>query len=162
MKAGDEKAVGFVPVVTRVRGPHGTPGAPGAARWRLTRSVVRKVVSERAAVLAADAPSETFSSESLLGASIRSTIGVPLWKENDILGVLQIDNRDAPAMFDRRDVEALGVLAHGASLAIANARLIQKLVVAEEQLRKENQFLRSKERARASGELHDHRRRPRA
>jgi Nif-specific regulatory protein len=91
-------------------------------------------------------------SESLLGANIRSTIGVPLWKGDDILGVLQVDNRDAPAMFDRRDVEALGVLAHGASLAIANARLIQKLVVAEEQLRKENQFLRGRERSR-QGEL---------
>src|SRR5207253_2628753 len=62
----------------------------------------------------------------------------------------QVDNRDAPAMFDRRDVEALGVLAHGASLAIANARLIQKLTLAEEQLRRENQFLRGRERSRTS------------
>ena len=146
----DVKAVGFVAVVTRVRGPSG-PTAPEAA-VRVTRSIVRKVISERAAVLAADAPSETFSSESLLGASIRSTIGVPLWKDDDILGVLQLDNRDAPAMFEARDVDALGALAVSASLAIANAELIARLSLARAELKKENQYLRGRERAR-SGEV---------
>ncbi len=141
----------LLPMVTRVRGADGVPIAP-VGPVALTRSVARRVVEGRAAVLAADAPREALGSESLLGANIRSTIGVPLWKGEDILGVLQVDNRDAPAMFDRRDVEALGVLAHGASLAIANARLIQKLTLAEEQLRKENQFLRGRERSR-TGEL---------
>jgi transcriptional regulator with GAF, ATPase, and Fis domain len=141
----------LLPMVTRVRGADGAPMAPDGP-VALTRSVARRVVEGRAAVLAADAPREALGSESLLGANIRSTIGVPLWKGDDILGVLQVDNRDAPAMFDRRDVEALGVLAHGASLAIANARLIQRLTLAEEQLRKENQFLRGRERSRA-GEM---------
>ncbi|HKO50634.1 MAG TPA: sigma 54-interacting transcriptional regulator [Polyangiaceae bacterium] len=140
------KSVGFVPVVTRVRGPSG-PRAPEAP-VRVTRSVVRKVIAERAAVLAADAPSEAFSSESLLGASIRSTIGVPLWKDEAILGVLQLDNRDAPAMFEARDVDALGILAVSASLAIANAELIQRLSLARAELKKENQYLRGRERAR--------------
>ncbi|MEP7050438.1 MAG: sigma 54-interacting transcriptional regulator [Pseudomonadota bacterium] len=149
-KAGtDAAAVAFVPVVTRERGPAGPRSPTGAVR--VTRSVVRKVMSERAAVLAADAPSETFSSESLLGASIRSTIGVPLWKEEQIFGVLQLDNRDAPAMFEARDVDALGALAVSASLAIANAELIQHLSLARAELKKENQYLRGRERAR-SGE----------
>jgi transcriptional regulator with GAF, ATPase, and Fis domain len=138
----------LLPLATRVRGPDGAPVAPRGP-VALTRSVARRVVEGRAAVLAADAPREALGSESLLGANIRSTIGVPLWKGEEILGVLQVDNRDAPAMFDRRDVEALGVLARGASLAIANARLIQKLTIAEEQLRKENQFLRGRERSRS-------------
>ena len=144
------KSAGFVPVVTRVRGSEGPRAPEGAVR--LTRSVVRKVIAERAAVLAADAPSETFSSESLLGASIRSTIGVPLWKEDAIFGVLQLDNRDAPAMFQARDVDALGALAVSASLAIANAGLIQRLRLARAELKKENQYLRGKDRAR-SGEV---------
>jgi Nif-specific regulatory protein len=136
------------PLATRLRGPSGAPVVPRGP-VPLTRSVARHVLQGRAAVLAADAPSGSLGSESLLGANIRSTIGVPLWKGNEILGVLQVDNRDAPAMFDQRDVQALGVLAHGASLAIANARLIQRLLAAEEQLRRENQFLRGRERARA-------------
>jgi Nif-specific regulatory protein len=137
-------------VATRERGPDGRPRAPEAP-IPLTRSVARKVVRERTAVLAADAPGETFSSESFLGANIRSTIGVPLWKGDEILGVLQVDNRAAPAMFQGRDVDSLGVLAADASLAVANARLIGRLMAAEQRLDRENQFLKGRERAR-SGE----------
>jgi len=138
---------GYVPVLTRVRGADGGPAAPAAA-VPITRSIFRKVIRERAAVLAADAPSESFSSESLLGASIRSTIGVPLWRGDDILGVLQVDNRDAPKMFDASDVDALAVLAQNASLAVDNARLIRKLVAAEQRLERENTYLKGREQAR--------------
>jgi Nif-specific regulatory protein len=141
----------LLPMVTRVRGPDGAPSVPEGP-VALTRSVARRVVEGRAAVLAADAPREALGSESRLGANNRSTIGVPRWRGVDILGVLQVDHRDAPALFDRNDVEARGVLAHGASLAVVSARLIQKLSRAEEQLRKENQFLRGRERSR-TGEL---------
>jgi Nif-specific regulatory protein len=147
---GGKNVEALLTVATRERGPDGRPRAP-AGPIPLTRSVARKVVRERTAVLAADAPGETFSSESLLGANIRSTIGVPLWKGDEILGVLQVDNRAAPAMFQGRDVDSLGVLAADASLAVANARLIGRLLAAEQRLDRENQFLKGRERAR-SGE----------
>lgn len=138
----------FMPVMTRVRSPDGIFRTPPEG-VKVTRSVFRKVIRERAAVLAADAPDETFSSESLLGASIRSTLAVPLWKGADVVGVLQADNRDAPAMFDSTDMEALAVLAAYASLAVVNARLIGRLRAAEAALEKENSFLKARERQRA-------------
>jgi transcriptional regulator with GAF, ATPase, and Fis domain len=140
---------GFVPVLTRVRGSDGRPTKPTGA-VPVTRSVARKVIRERAAVLAADAPSEAFSSESLLGARIRSTIGVPLYKGEEILGVLQVDNRDSPAAFEHGDLDVLGVLSATASLAIANSRLIRALTLAEERLTKENVYLR--QRAKSSSD----------
>ena len=143
----DEPSGAYVPVMTRVRSASGQGTAP-AGPVPVARSVFRKVVGERAAVLAADAPRDVGQSESLLGASIRSTIGVPLWKGDDILGVVQVDNRDAPAMLSQEDVEVLTVLAANASLAIAGARLIQRLVTAEERLKKENTFLKSREEKR--------------
>ncbi len=138
---------GYLPVMTRVRGQAGHAAAP----IPITRSVFRKVLQERAAVLAADAPNEVGSSESLMGASIRSTLGVPLWKGEEILGVLQIDNRESPGMFTPQDLEVVAVLAHNASLAVANARLLMKLRAAEERLRKENQFLKGREQERRMG-----------
>src|SRR5450432_3666261 len=129
----DEPDGTYVPVMTRVRAPGGEGAAPSGP-VPITRSVFRKVVGERAAVLAADAPRDVGQSESLMGASIRSTIGVPLWKGEEILGVLQVDNRDAPAMLSQDDVEVLAVLAANVSLAVAGARLIQRLVAAEERL----------------------------
>jgi Nif-specific regulatory protein len=135
-------------VVTRTRGADGKPRAP-AGPLVTTQSVARRVVRDRAALLSVDAPNESFSSESLLGANIRSTIGVPLWKGDEIVGVLQVDSRAAPAMFAARDVDALGILAAHASLAVAHARLIARLSAAEQRLQGENQFLKRRERARA-------------
>jgi transcriptional regulator with GAF, ATPase, and Fis domain len=144
---GSQSASGYVPIMTRVRGQTGPSGGP----IPVTRSVFRKVVSERAAVIAADASAEVGHSESLMGASIRSTLGVPLWKGNEILGVLQIDNRETSGVFTSGDLEVMTVLAHNASLAVANARLVKRLSAAEERLRKENAFLKGREESRRTG-----------
>ncbi|MBK8251348.1 MAG: sigma 54-interacting transcriptional regulator [Polyangiaceae bacterium] len=146
----DTMAAAFVPVMTRVRLAGGQGGPPGGP-VPISRSVYRKVVKERAAVLAADARTEVAETESLMGASIRSTIGVPLWKGDEILGVLQVDNRSAPGMLKAADVELLLVLASNASLAVANARLIKRLLIAEERLQKENSFLKGREEKRRGG-----------
>ncbi len=141
-----KNASSFVPVVTRVRGQ-----AQPAGAIPITRSIFRKVVSERAAVLAADAPKEVGQTESMLGAQIRSTLAVPLWKGEEILGVLQVDNRESTGMLSHADLDVLGVLAHNASLAVANARLVQRLRAAEERARRENQFLKGREETRRTG-----------
>jgi len=138
----------YVPVLTRARGQEGQ--APAGA-IPITHSIFRKVVRDRSAVLMADAPREALGSESLIGANVRSTIAVPLWQKDDILGVLQLDNRTAPGMFDPRDLELTFVLAANASLAIANARLIRRLSAAEDRLRGENTFL--KQRARTDAQM---------
>ncbi|MCC6554823.1 MAG: sigma 54-interacting transcriptional regulator [Polyangiaceae bacterium] len=146
----DTAAAAFVPVLTRVRKDGGGSGPPSGP-VPITRSVYRKVIKERAAVLAADAPADVGQSESLMGASIKSTIAVPLWKGEEIIGVLQADNRSAPGTLRARDVEVLLVLASNASLAVANARLIKRLVLAEERLQKENSFLKGREEKRRGG-----------
>ncbi len=139
-------AAGYVPVMTRVRGQD----APSSSPIPITRSVFRKVVTERAAVVAADAPSEVGQSESLMGAQIRSTLGIPLWRGDDILGVIQVDNRES-GVLTSGDLEIMAVLAHNASLAVANARLVKRLRAAEERLKKENTFLKNKEQERRGG-----------
>jgi Nif-specific regulatory protein len=147
LRSDDAPDSAFVPVATCVRQADGTVTRPSEP-VPVTRSIVRAVARERAAVLATDAPSEAFSSESLLGANIRSTIGVPLWRADEILGVLQVDNRARGAMFDTLDLDALAALAANASLAVDNARLIRRLMAAEEQLHVENAYLKGRESAR--------------
>ncbi len=147
---GEAGAAAFVPVMTRVRAESGA-GGPPSGPVPIARSIYRRVVKERAAVLFADAPSDVGQTESIMGAKIRSTIGVPLWRGEDIIGVLQADNRNAPRMLGAADVELLLVLAANASLAVANARLIKRLVSAEERLQKENSFLKGREEKRRGG-----------
>ncbi|HVJ93015.1 MAG TPA: sigma 54-interacting transcriptional regulator [Labilithrix sp.] len=140
-------ASGYVPVMTRVRGQDAPSGQP----IPITRSVFRHVVSKRAAVVAADASREVGQSESLMGAQIRSTLGIPLWKGDDILGVIQVDNREATGVLTSNDLDVMAVLAQNASLAVANARVAKRLRAAEERLKKENAFLKGKEQERRSG-----------
>ncbi|MBL9043222.1 MAG: sigma 54-interacting transcriptional regulator [Myxococcales bacterium] len=115
---------------------------------RASRAVIRRVLQERAAVLIANAPQDLAGAASIMGARIQSIIGVPLWEGDDIRGVIQCDNRSSAAMFRERDLEVLLVLAGQATLAIENARLHQRLRMAEEQLRAENRYLKSREEKR--------------
>ncbi|RYG65908.1 sigma-54-dependent Fis family transcriptional regulator, partial [bacterium] len=68
-----------------------------------------------------------------------------------IMGVLQMDNRESTGVFTAADLEVMAVLAHHASLAVANARLVKRLRAAEDRLKKENAFLKGREESRRTG-----------
>jgi len=143
----------YLPVLTRVRpeeqgGASSTESRPFVP---ITRSVYRKVLKERAAVLAADAPKDVANTPSMMGASVRSCIAVPLWDADGILGVLQVDNRDAPGMLNRSDLDVLLCVAEQASLAVSNGRLIKHLEVAEDRLRHQVSFLEGRKRTQQGG-----------
>ncbi|MCA9616431.1 MAG: sigma 54-interacting transcriptional regulator [Sandaracinus sp.] len=133
----------YVPVGTRIR----DVGASAEA-VPITRSVFKKVVQDRAAVLAADARRDVGETASLMAAQILSTIGVPLWQGDEILGVLQVDNRAAKGLFKESDLDLLALLAQSASLAFANTRLVTRLRGAEERQRTENVYLKRREERR--------------
>jgi Nif-specific regulatory protein len=111
---------------------------------RASRAVLRRVLADRAAVLTADAQ-QALSSESILGGQILSILALPLWRGDDIIGLIQADNRASVGMFSETDLEVGLLLAAQASLAIDNATLVQRLRVAEERARGENVYLRRKE-----------------
>ena len=140
---------GFIPVMTRIREKDGTivakpDGVP------IVRSIFRKVIRERSSVLAADATSAGLGSESLLGSNIQSTVAVPLWRNDEIIGILELDSRARPAMFEKADLDLVSIMASTASLAIYNSRLIERLSLLEHQSRQENTFWRQRERHRGS------------
>ncbi len=137
----------YLPVLTRVRPEEqGGPASETTEQFvPITRGVYRKVLKERAAVLAADAPKEVAATPSIMAASVRSTIAVPLWRGEEILGVIQVDNRDAPGMLKPKDLDVVLVVAEQASLAVSGGRLIKRLKVAEARLRQENTFLKDRE-----------------
>ena len=131
----------FVPMLARSR-----EGVQASDPIMMSRAVLKRVLKDRAAVLAANAMDELGSSESIMGAKIKSTIGVPLWRGDKILGVIECDNRASSGIFKERDLDLLLMLAGQAALAIDNATLFQELKVAEEKLRGENLYLKGKQR----------------
>ncbi|MEL6178190.1 MAG: sigma 54-interacting transcriptional regulator [Myxococcota bacterium] len=114
---------------------------------RPSRKVVSQVIARRAAVILADAPSMD-PSQSIIKAQIRSLIGAPLAVGERIIGIIQVDNRSSQGLFAADDLESLMVLARQMALAIENARLFQRVKVAEERLTGENTFLKKTEARR--------------
>ncbi len=138
----------FEPVLARAR-PGRETDDPGPVKT--TRAVLHRVLSDRAAVLVANAPEELGGSNSIVGARILSCIGVPLWDGDVIRGVLQCDNRASAGIFREGDLDLLSLLAAQGVLAIENARLLSRLRVAEEQLRGEVHYLKVREEKRLPG-----------
>jgi Nif-specific regulatory protein len=126
-------------------------GQPASGRFEISRSVVRRVLRERAAFLAADAKQE-LRSESVMRADIVSTIAVPLWDGDTIRGVLQCDNR-ASVILRNEDFEMMMAVAGLATLAVENARLLQRVKLAEEKLRGEVKYLKGREEKRRFSDI---------
>ncbi len=133
----------FALAVSRER-PGSEPRPEGVDAVRASRAVLRRVLGDRAAVLTANAQ-EALSSESILGGQILSILAVPLWRGDDIIGLIQADNRASAGMFVEGDLEVVLLLAAQASLAIDNATLVQRLRIAEERARGENVYLKRKQ-----------------
>jgi transcriptional regulator with GAF, ATPase, and Fis domain len=125
------------------RGRKGTGSTPDPVR--ASRAVLRRVLADRAAVLTANAQEELSSSESIMGGQILSMLAVPLWRGDEIIGLIQADNRHSAGMFTEEDLEVSLLLGAQAALAIDNATLVQRLRIAEERLRGENVYLRRRE-----------------
>ena len=88
-----------------------------------------------------------------MSARILSTLAVPLWRGEEIRGVIQADNRASAGIFKERDLEMLMVLGAQAGLAVENALLVNKLRVAEERLRGEVRYLKNREEKRRFADI---------
>ncbi|MFH0901248.1 MAG: sigma 54-interacting transcriptional regulator [Pseudomonadota bacterium] len=129
--------------------PERTPGAAGTPPpVRASRAVLGRVLEQRAAILLADAAQELGGSESIMGGQILSTLAVPLWYGEQIVGAIQADNRASPGVFTEYDLEIALVPGGQAALAIRNALLVSRLRIAEERLQGENLYLKNREEKR--------------
>jgi Nif-specific regulatory protein len=147
---GDESDRRFATVFARARDGQ----AAGGEAIRASRTVVRRVLRERAGIWVADATvGLAGSSEQTHALQLGSILAVPLWDGETIRGVIQTDNRGARGTMTERNLDLLLVLAGQATLAIENARLVQQLRFKEEQLRGENRYLKNREERRRAVEI---------
>ncbi len=132
----------FSLAVSRQRGGTGVPPPNSPDPVRASRAVLRRVLADRAAVLTANAQEELSTSESIMGGQILSMMAMPLWRGDDIIGLVQADNRASVNMFTDRDLEVALLLGSQAALALDNATLVARLRIAEEKARGENVYLK--------------------
>jgi len=110
------------------------PGNP----VRVSRSVVQRVLRERAGLLVRDVDMDDSLSKTptLKNLQIRSLLCVPLTGSDKVIGVIYLDSRKSTQQFDASHLQVMSGVANLTSLALENIRHW-------EQLREENRCLRA-------------------
>ena len=111
---------------------------------RASNAVLKRVLKERAAILTANAQEEMAASRSIAAGKVLSLLAVPLWRGEEITGILQADNRTSPGMFAETDLEMALLLGAQAAFAVDRVSLIDRLTAAEQRLLGENAYLKRK------------------
>jgi adenylate cyclase len=101
---------------------------------RVSRTVLRRLLDERSAVLINQTESTEDAIQSLAEMSVVSTMCVPLWTGEDIIGLMSLDSTTLDKHFCEEDLELLVAVAHQAAMGIERGRMSQ-LVDAERQMR---------------------------
>ncbi|HXU73975.1 MAG TPA: sigma 54-interacting transcriptional regulator [Polyangia bacterium] len=122
------------------------------ARPYVSRSVVRTVQREKGALIIRDVQAELPASSTETKMAITGgIIGVPLWDGETIRGVIQVGSERG--VFLGGDLDLVTAVANMATLAIENARLVQRLRLAEEKLRGEVKYLKGREEKRRFSDI---------
>jgi phosphoserine phosphatase RsbU/P len=96
-----------------------------------SRSLVKKVVEERVAVLAEDTR-QLDSNLTIVGLGIHSLLAVPMQTRGGrVLGVIELDRYQSPRPFNAEDLHLLTAVVLQASSALENAALHEELLVKE-------------------------------
>jgi serine phosphatase RsbU (regulator of sigma subunit) len=104
---------------------HRRPGDDESVK--LSRTIVNKVLADKAGVLSADAASDARfqASESIANFTIRSMMCVPLLGlDGEPLGIINIDTQNPLKQFQKDDLDLLMAVAGQAALSYENARLV--------------------------------------
>jgi adenylate cyclase len=118
--------VGLVPVATRARDEKLDAHAK---KLTIGRTITRKVMKDRVALLSQDAAAEAMFAgvESIVSQGVRSTICAPLVAESGVHGALYADRLDPFAAFKPDDLELITAVAAQTAVAVENARAHERL-----------------------------------
>jgi adenylate cyclase len=127
--ASDEE---FVPVVVKFR--DATLRQEGQVK--ASRTLINKVINDRVALLTSDALADSrfVATESLIHQKIRSSLCVPLWKSDRIIGVIQLNSTKLGSRFQPDDLELLKSIGCQMSMVLEQVSLNEK-IKEEERLR---------------------------
>jgi adenylate cyclase len=100
-----------------------------ARRLSIGRTITRKVMKDRVALLSQDAASdEQFAGvDSIVSQGVRSTICAPLVADTRVHGALYADRLDPFAAFKPDDLELISAVAAQTAIAVENARAHERL-----------------------------------
>ncbi len=94
----------------------------------VSRTMLRSVMQERVALVTFDAQADQRLSggESIRLHQIRSAMCAPLWSNDQIMGVIQVDSPFQVGAFGERDLDVLTTLANYVAVAVERIRFARK------------------------------------
>jgi len=107
----------------------------------ISKTIADRVVQDRVAILTSDAQVDPrfATGDSIRFHGIRSAMCAPLWKGDEVIGIIHVDSPMQTKTFTPADLELLSALSNYAAVAIQQASLnkkIQQEKVARERLEK--------------------------
>lgn len=123
---GDSEDSNLMPIAMRARD---NKLEAHARRLSIGRTITRKVMKDRVALLSQDAAAdEQFAGvDSIVSQGVRSTICAPLMTESRVHGALYADRLDPFAAFKPDDLELISAVAAQTAIAVENARAHERL-----------------------------------
>ena len=106
------------------------------------RKICEQVLQDAGAVLFGQHDSSSMPAHTLIGQGVGSGIAAPLWQQQQVYGVLQVNCEPGRLALTEAHLDLAAVLAHHAATAMEKADLIARLQSAEKRLREENVLLR--------------------
>src|SRR5688572_4956154 len=98
-----------------------------------SRSIVERVKREAVAILFSDTPEDVSGTTSMLDSKsvvrlkIKSAMCLPLFRSEQVSGIIYLDNRERPESFTKEDLYFANVLSHLISLALEKEELYEKI-----------------------------------
>ncbi|MCJ7594039.1 MAG: FHA domain-containing protein [Desulfobacterales bacterium] len=115
----------LIPKVVKYREPH----QRRSPELRVSRTILNKVTHEKVSVLTSNAMEDSRfqGAKSILLQNIRSVMCVPLWRKDEVIGIIQLDSFRLTKKFTRADLELLTTISNQMAMVIEQANLNEKI-----------------------------------
>ena len=122
---GDQSKNELIPVVVKSK----EGNAEIKNKLKASRTIINKVIHDKVALLSSDTrdDSRLDKSKSVIIQKIRSAICVPLWKKDEIIGVIQLDSLRFDNPFNQDDLELIKAIGSQMSMIIEQANLNEQI-----------------------------------
>ena len=108
---------------------YGTSSEDGKKKLKVSRTIMNKVINEKTSILTTNAmDDERFGqAKSIFLQNIRSVLSVPLWRKDDVIGMIQLDSYSLENKFTKADLNLLTTISNQMAMVIEQANLSEKI-----------------------------------
>jgi signal transduction histidine kinase len=138
---------GFTPMVVKSRLDDGNE-----AQSTMSQTLLSHMLAKREALIFTDTDQALQGAKSIVMSQLKSGIIAPLWDNNNVQGVVQVECQERNGVFRQKDLDLVTLMANQAALVLSNQEMTQQLQKAYSELEGVNQSLEGLVKER-TGEL---------